>query len=98
MKYESSYYIWRTKGAVEEKEKSEAYQTNKNFEEKGIETFKDKLLKYEVDLLFFPSQPLVTPELLEKINNEARAINDLDQKFNKIMSGFDSYFCFRRVV
>jgi len=31
-------------------------------------------------------------ELLEKINNEARAINDLDQKFNKIMNGFDSYF------
>mgnify|MGYP001574009108 FL=1 len=31
-------------------------------------------------------------ELIEKINNEARAINDLDQKFNRIMSGFDSYF------
>lgn len=68
--YESQYYIWRSKGAVEDKEKSESSQTNKNFEESGIDTFNDKLLKYEVNLLFFPSQPLVTPELLEKIKSK----------------------------
>ena len=30
------------------------------------------------------------PELIEKINNEARAINDLNRKFNEAMKEFDS--------
>ncbi len=30
------------------------------------------------------------PELIQKINNEAQAINDLDKKFNDAMKGFDS--------
>ena len=29
------------------------------------------------------------PELISKINDEARAINDLNQKFNEVMKKFD---------
>lgn len=65
--YESSYKVYKTKGTANEKEKSESSQTEKRFDESGVDTFDEKLLKYEVDMLFFPSQPLVTPELLEKI-------------------------------
>lgn len=32
------------------------------------------------------------PELIAKVNEEARAINDLDRKFNEIMAEFDGEF------
>lgn len=65
--HESWVQVYKTKGTQNEKEKSESMQTERGFEERGVDTYDEKLLKYEVDMLFFPSQPLVTPELLEEI-------------------------------
>lgn len=74
--HESWIEVYKTKGTRNEKEKSESMQTEKGFEESGVDTFDEKLLKYEVDMLFFPSQPLVTPELLEKIKASLNEINN----------------------
>jgi hypothetical protein len=65
--YESYYKVYKTKGTSSNKETSESMQTDKGFQERGVDTLSDSLLKYQINMLFFPSQPLVTPELLEKI-------------------------------
>ncbi len=56
---------FRTRGIMRTKEKGEYISHTKNFDRAGI--FRASLLHDDLDLAFFPSQPLVSQELLDKI-------------------------------
>jgi hypothetical protein len=66
-RYESQYNIWSERGASKERDRSESQTTNRGFDRRGIDSVNKQLIEDEVDKLFFPSHPLVTPELLKKI-------------------------------
>ena len=55
------------RGATQSRSTSEFTVTDQGFS--GIGT-RDDLLRHEINLLFFPAQPLVTKSLIEKIKSE----------------------------
>jgi hypothetical protein len=64
-RYESA--IFHERGTSEEKSKSEMVGTTNKFEQSGISIRPEEILRHEINLLFFPAQPLVTPSLVNKI-------------------------------
>ncbi|OOP56095.1 MAG: hypothetical protein AYP45_11090 [Candidatus Brocadia carolinensis] len=60
-------WIWTSRGYYKEKSTSEDAAVDRGFRRSGVERLSDEILKHEIDLLFFPAQPLVTPELVSKI-------------------------------
>jgi hypothetical protein len=67
--YDSNYGIWRTKGVQASKTKSEDSYTNKDFAGVSTGAAVEHLLKSELCMFFFPSQPLVSPELVAAIKS-----------------------------
>jgi hypothetical protein len=61
------YNLIYQRGTSESTTKGEAAATTKDFSGIGI---REDILRHEVDLIFFPAQPLVTPALINKIRTE----------------------------
>ncbi|ADB36914.1 hypothetical protein [Spirosoma linguale] len=59
-----------SRGSQESASTSEWQATDKNFAGTSILTRPDDLLKHELNLIFFPGQPLVTPALVDKIRQQ----------------------------
>lgn len=55
------------KGYTSQTSTSESTYTNKNFASSGIGRDPETLLRHELNLLFYPGQPLVTPGLISLI-------------------------------
>lgn len=58
---------WRERGRSREKDREEIIMQDKNFKVRGVGMNPAVLLKPELRSLFFPTQPMVTPELIKKI-------------------------------
>ncbi len=59
--------FWRSRGVYKEEASSQVNAVDYRFGIAGVEKWSDGLLKHEIGLLFFPAQPLVTPDLVAKI-------------------------------
>lgn len=69
-KKEKEEYKWsydKERGYKAKREKEEIVMRDKEFKAKGVGINPVALLNPELRMLFFPMQPLVTPELVEKI-------------------------------
>lgn len=64
---EGQYKIWRDAGTELDKVKSSFAQTENTFETRGVGVISTDLLNSEIGKLFFPNQPLVSPQLIEKL-------------------------------
>lgn len=64
------YNIIYDRGSQSRKSRNEMVGTNRNWSRAGVGNLADEVLRHEINLLFFPAQPLVTPELIEKIKEK----------------------------
>jgi hypothetical protein len=71
-------WIWTSRGYYKEKSAGEDSAVSRGFKRSGVESLSDEVLKHEIGLLFFPAQPLVTPELVAKIKQSLESGREHD--------------------
>ena len=68
---EASEYKFDSSGFNTEKQTESRFGRTQSFEGRSpIRDWRERVLRHELNLLFFPAQPLVTPALLAKIRKE----------------------------
>lgn len=69
-KYESSLSFFSKRGTVTSNSTGENNSVNTDFKKDGEGFHPGDILEHEIGLIFFPNQPLVTHELIEKIREK----------------------------
>lgn len=69
-RYESSLSFFSERGTVTSNSTGENSDTTTDFKKDGEGFHPGDLLEHDIGLIFFPSQPLVTHELIEKIREK----------------------------